>query len=258
MMERDINTITRKARLKALGGDFATGHELLDEAELLACGNPAHIAMCQLERGRLFNSAGKPEQAVAYFQRAWELACGAQAHGLAVDAAHMLAIACPLPAASEWTTTALDYIGAHPTEAYWRGPLHNNLGWTYFEAGRYDEAMVVFEEALAVYAALGNPANIRIARYAITRTMRAQGRIGDAIALGEQAVAEADAHGENAPYLYEELAALHHEIGQRETSRDYACRALTILHRDASFVSGEPSRFARLLELAGEPLEMMR
>ena len=34
--------------------------------------------------------------------------------------------------------------------AYWAGPLLNNLGWHYYEAGEYAQALEVFERALEV------------------------------------------------------------------------------------------------------------
>jgi tetratricopeptide (TPR) repeat protein len=251
-MQEDIAELARKARSEGLDGDFTAAHALLDKAEVLAGEEPQHAAVCQIERGRLYNSAGSPAQALPFFVRAWDLAREAQAHALAVDAAHMLAIASPLDDAVRWTATALDYIAAFPVAAYWRAPLHNNMGWTYFDHGRYDEAMASFQIALEIHQASGNPAAIRVARYAIVRTLRALGRNDEALSLAEEVASEADARGENAPYVFEELAELYALGGDESRSALFATRALAILGNDRSFVAGEPQRLERLKELGSK------
>jgi tetratricopeptide (TPR) repeat protein len=48
----------------------------------------------------------------------------------------------------EWTERGLELAESQPDAAYWAGPLLNNLGWHYFEAGDYEQALEVFERAL--------------------------------------------------------------------------------------------------------------
>jgi tetratricopeptide (TPR) repeat protein len=50
----------------------------------------------------------------------------------------------------EWTERGLALAESEPDAAYWAGPLLNNLGWHYFEAGEYDRALQTFERALDV------------------------------------------------------------------------------------------------------------
>ena len=48
----------------------------------------------------------------------------------------------------EWTQRGLELADLEPDAAYWAGPLLNNLGWHYYEAGEYGRALEAFERAL--------------------------------------------------------------------------------------------------------------
>lgn len=245
--------MTSVARRKGLASQFDEAHALLDEAQILAGDDPVDLAWCAIERGRLINSAGEAPAALIHFERAWALACSASEHNLAVDAAHMLAIASPLEAAITWTATALDCIEANPRVAHWKGPLYNNIGWHYFEAGRYEEALEAFQLGVKVREN-GGARELRIAHYTVVRTLRALGRIDEAIALGEHVVSVADAAGEAAPYVYEELAECY---ADRDAARAtvFAKRALAVLSQNAHLASSEAERLARLRFLAEAGVE---
>ena len=110
-MADSVSDMARRARELGLAGDFAAGHALIDQACRLAGNDPKACAICALERGRLYNSAGEREKARPLFGEAWQLARQAGAHVLAADAAHMLAIVGALDDAIKWTATALAYVG---------------------------------------------------------------------------------------------------------------------------------------------------
>ncbi len=197
-MTDGISDLAERARRLGLAGDFPGGHALIDEAEQMAANDPQARATCAIERGRLYNSAGAREKARPLFDQAWQLARGAEAHALAVDAAHMLAIVGTLGDAIEWTARALAYIGDHPEAELWRGPLLNNLGWSYFDAGRFADALALFEQAADIRRLAGQKRELRIARYAVIRTLRALGRPEEARRLAEQTARTAAADGERA------------------------------------------------------------
>jgi len=250
----DVAGLAREARAKGLSGDFAGGHGVLDAAAEMADEGQQAQAMIAIERGRLFNSAGLPADALPLFETAWRLAQEAGDHDLAVDAAHMMAIASPLPAAADWTRKALAYMDANPTSPFWRPMLHHNLGWTYFEAGRFDQALASFIREERLRKQSGSVQALRIARYAVVRTFRALGQFDEAIDIGEMAVALADQTNDAAPFLYEELAECHAASGNEERSRYFAKRAHEALSGDTAFARNEPLRLVRLSELA-EPNE---
>lgn len=246
----DVATLVARARRLGLAGDFRAGHALLNDAGKLAGSDEGELAACAIERGRLYNSAGSPALSLPFFHEAWDKAQRAGRHGLAVDAAHMIAIVSAADDAVRWTQIALDYVAKHSGTEHWRGPLYNNVGWTLFEAGRFGEALAMFEQGVCVREALGQPRELRIARYAVIRALRALERFDEAIALGESVVAIADAEGEEAPFVQEELAECHAARGDGAAAKPHAMRALAVLRGDQRFRKAEPGRFARLQALA--------
>jgi tetratricopeptide (TPR) repeat protein len=242
--------LTRRARFAGLSGNFSLGHEILDGAAKQAGEDAWARASVAIERGRLFNSAGLPAEAAPFFAEAFELAQRVGDHNLAVDAVHMLAIASDVEAAEQWVAVALDYIEAHGASPQWRGMLHHNLGWTYFEAGRFEDALGAFRRDEAIREASGNAQTLKVTRYAVVRTLRALSRVDEAIALGEKVVALADAANDAAPYVYEELTECYAMKGEMDDAQRFATRAHAILSENASFVMDEPVRLARLAELA--------
>ena len=77
----------------------------------------------------------------------------------------------------EWTQRGLDLGEREPDAAYWAGPLLNNLGWAYFDAGDHQHALDLFERALVVRERdPGNPAAIQIAKEAIEEARQALAR----------------------------------------------------------------------------------
>ena len=110
---------------------------------------PAIRARVALERGRLRNSGGHPEDAVGFFTNAAAIAEAAGLPFVHVDALHMLGIA--EPARSDAHTTAalaaLEGVADRRTQR-WRVSLHNNRGWALFGDGELTAALGEFEQAL--------------------------------------------------------------------------------------------------------------
>ena len=108
--------------------------------------------------------------------------------GLAVDAAHMLAIVDAPPGEPTWHERALDLADTSPQPAArrWRGSLWNNIGWARFEAGDLDGALAAFETALAARREQAQPKETRIAEWCVARCLRAQGRVTEALAIQER------------------------------------------------------------------------
>ncbi|HVU12168.1 MAG TPA: tetratricopeptide repeat protein [Phototrophicaceae bacterium] len=143
--------LTQIARAQGLQGQFEQGHATLDQAEqqITSATQTARVRLL-LERGRLFNSAGQPDQARPLFERAWELGQQIGEIGYAVDAGHMLGI---LEApALDWSlkTAALAESSSDPRARRWLGSLYNNIGWTYHDRGDDALALATFERALAL------------------------------------------------------------------------------------------------------------
>lgn len=144
--------LTQFARAEGLRGDFDACERLLQEAERLAGSSaPARIRI-DLERGRKLRSSGDPAAALPLFEAAFGRASESGEHYLAGDAVHMCALAVSEDRAAmeQWTQRGLELGERKPAAAYWAGPLLNNLGWAYFDAGEHEHALGLFERALEV------------------------------------------------------------------------------------------------------------
>lgn len=144
--------LTQLARVEGLRENFAAGHVLVDEAEVLVAPDSTGRVRALLERGRLHRSAGDPEAAQPLFVAAFILAKTRGDLSLAVDAAHMASL---VDDPEKWTRQGLEIVVANPALVRWLGPLHNNLGWFYFENGRFGEALEAFEKTPEAYAQSG-------------------------------------------------------------------------------------------------------
>ena len=166
--------LTQLARVEGLRDGFAGGDRLLDEvvddarvsafaSTWSAAGFAARLATRRL---RCRSSSARSR------------AVDAGEDWLAGDAAHMGALAAPdRDGFIAWTTVGSSWRSRSPAAVYWVGPLLNNLGWEYFDAGEYEQALDAFERALEMRVRdPGNPAAIEHAREAVAEARKALGR----------------------------------------------------------------------------------
>jgi tetratricopeptide (TPR) repeat protein len=242
---------TQLARVEGLRGNFEDGDRLLDDAGRNAESGRAR-ARVDLERGRLRRSSGDPAAALPLFESAFAEALGADQDFVAVDAAHMAALAAPnRDGLLAWTQRGIDLAEERDDASYWLGPLLNNLGWEYYEEGDFALALDAFERALL--ARERDPANaaaMEIARYAVGKTLRALGRTDDAIPLLERTVDWAEREGSPDGWFHEELAEEYAAVGRLEDARVHARRALALLETDDSSFVEDDARRTRLEALA--------
>jgi tetratricopeptide (TPR) repeat protein len=90
----------------------------------------------------------------------------------------------------------------------WDASLLNNIGMTYADAGDFDAALATFEEALTARERIGDPAQIRVARWMIAWSLRNLGRRDEALAMQRALKTELDDVGDSDQYVDEELALL--------------------------------------------------
>jgi tetratricopeptide (TPR) repeat protein len=184
--------LTQIARIHGLRGDFDAGDDVLGEATLLAGSSAAARARIDLERG---GSAGRAAigEALPLFESAFAAALEAEQDYVAADAAHMAALAADGSGFVAWTERGIALAEEREDASYWLGPLLNNIGWEYYEAGEYTQALGAFERALqARRREPEKEAAVEIARYALGKTLRALSRPNEAIPHLEQAVAWAE------------------------------------------------------------------
>ncbi len=133
----------------------------------------------------------------------------------------------------------------------WQGSLFNNIGWTHHEAGRYAEALAIFERALVFRTEQGKPGSIRVAKCCVARALRSLGRVEEALAAQQALKAEHTAAGSEDAYVEEELGECLHALGRTDEARPHFAAAYAALSKDSWMVANEAERLTRLKELAG-------
>jgi len=228
---------TQIARTFGLRRDFDRARKVLEgiHAQVESAGSEAQVRW-HLEWGRTCSSATHPpetqtpkvkEQARRAFLRAFDLAQAAGLDELAIDALHMMTFVDTQPADQlAWNRKAEAVMQAsdQPGAKKWEASLLNNTGYALYLLGRYEEALDEFQQALAVRERDGSPQAIRIAYWMIAWTLRAMGRLDDAIAIQLRLEEECDAAGEPDPYVFEELEILYRALGDEEKAAFYAAR----------------------------------
>lgn len=199
--------LTQVARALGLQDRFDEGHAVLDA---LVSEDEETAVRRELERGRLLRSAGEEEAALPHFEAAAELAREAALEELHVDALHMRALVLPRERRLAATQEAVAFAQAatEPRARDWDASLLNNLGMIHADDGDFDQALEIFEEALAARRRIGDPATIRIARWMVAWALRNLGRTEEALTIQRELRAELEAQGESDSYVEEELRLL--------------------------------------------------
>ena len=176
----------------------------------LQADGPQAEAFLALERGRVLNSSGHPDDARQHFETAARTASDAGLDVLHIDALHMIAIVAPAAEQQAINERALAIARASDDQRArdWDASLLNNIGMTYADAGDFENALASFERALEARERIGDPGNIRVARWMIGWSYRNLGRHGEALSVQQALKEELDAVGESDQYVDEELALL--------------------------------------------------
>ena len=243
---------TQVARSLGLQGRYDEGHAILDRLEAEHAADDRIRVRVRLERGRLMRSSGDPAASVTPFEAAWDLAVTLGEDGLAVDAAHMLALVDAPPGEAAWHAQSLELADRSPDPAArrWRGSLWNNIGWARFESGDLDGALAAFETALAARREQDKPKETRVAEWCVGRCLRALGRPAEALAIHERLAVETAAAGDAEDgYGAEEIGECLLAMGREPEARPHFARAAEQLGAEAWLAEHEPDRIARLRRL---------
>jgi tetratricopeptide (TPR) repeat protein len=236
---------TQIARCLGLQGRFDEAWKQLSE---ISTEHPAIVDIrTQLEMGRLKNSAGNRKDAKPYFLKAFELAEQGHFDYYAIDAAHMLGITSDGRESVQWNETALRLAADSRIERArnWRGSLLNNLGWTYFNSGNYNEAINTFESALDFQKAVGDPVRIRIARWTVARCLRALKRYDEAFAIQSDLIQYPEQG-----YVSEELGELLLAMGWPQEAKVRFRKAYELLAPTLGTGPSQENRLTRMKMLS--------
>jgi tetratricopeptide (TPR) repeat protein len=247
-----LELLTQIARAQGLQGKFDHAHQTLDQVERRLGDGPSRPRVRYLlERGRVFNSSGNPEEACPLFEGALDLAKGLNEDFYAVDALHMLAIIAPPGQNLALNLQAIELAESSRQERAhgWLGSLYNNTGWSYHELGDHASALAVFEKAEAWQRSRGRVTEARIAAWCVARTLRSLGRLEEAFARQMDLKEEYDSSGENDGYVFEEIGECLLALNRPDEARPHFLKAYELLLQDALLIQNEPDRLSRLKKL---------
>jgi len=228
---------TQIARTYGLRRDFSQARQILAgiQPQIQVASLEAQVRY-HLELGRTYSSAAHSpksqttevkKNARSAYLRALELAKDGKLDDLAIDALHMLTFVDTAPEDQlAWNrkAVALMQASSQPDAKKWEGSLHNNTGYALYLLGRFEDALLEFRLALDARLRDGNPGNIRIAYWMIAWTLRAMGRLEEALEIQLRLERECDEAGEPDPYVFEELELLYQALNNREKASFYAAR----------------------------------
>jgi tetratricopeptide (TPR) repeat protein len=247
---------TQVARAQGLDGRMPEARSTLGGVEGKLEGQPSVVRVrLLLEKGRVFNSSGAPAEGRPLFEQAWELARTERLDGLAVDAAHMVAITLldqPNEAIA-WNEKALALArsSTQPLARKWLPSLLNNQGWSYFEKRDYEQALGLFEEALELTSRQSNAEATRIAKWSVGKALRALGELERALEIQRALLAEVNAIEEPDGFVFEELGECYLAAGDSERAKENFAKAYAELAKVEHFAREEPKRLERIGRLGG-------
>lgn len=237
---------TQLARARGLQRDFDGARAmLLAMTPALPGASPEVRVRHALELGRSYASAIHPPetqtpQARDAARQAWtqalQMARDAGLDALAIDAVHMFAFIDTAPADQlRWAQQALAMVQAssQPAARRWEASVRNNLGYALHQQGRLDEALVQFQQALALRQQAGNAGAIRGAQWMVAWTLRGLGRADEALAMQLQLERDSDAAGAPDADVFEELETLYRERGDTARASHYAQRRQALAATEA-------------------------
>jgi len=251
-----LQLLTQIARAQGLARRFDAAHATLDHVRDGLNDDLKTVRVRYLlERGRCFNDTDERDKARACFLQAWEFGQAERLDAYAVDAAHMMGIIeRPQSEALAWNLRAVEFASGsnRPEARRWLASLQNNIGWTYHAMGEYQRALDVFEHALQLRQAQGNPAAIRIARWCVAKMRRLLGRTEEALAEQRALLGECERARDPDGFVREELAECLLALSRAGDATPHFARAYELLSKDPKLARDEPARLQRLKEL-GQP-----
>jgi hypothetical protein len=226
-----------------IAGTFGLRRQFAEAASVLArveaavqVAGPEARARYQLELGRTLVSATHrkaeitPEardRARSAYLAAAQIARQAQLDDLAIDALHMLPfVDTDVASQLKWNQQALDIANAttQPEARRWETMLRNNTAYALHQAGRLDEALLLFQANVEPTQWRGNAEKTRIAYWMVAWTLRALKRTEEALAIQQRLERENDADKTPDPYVFEELAHLYRARNDNERAAFYDAR----------------------------------
>jgi len=246
--------LTQIARIQGLQRKFEEADKTLEMAKEYAIDKyPTVKIRYILEKGRVLNSSGKGEESIPVFKEAYDFGMKHKLDFYTLDAAHMLGIVNIPEVQLEWNLKALKIAETSEDKRVkgWLGPLYNNIGWTYHDLEKYEEALDLFLKGYDWRVSVKDENGARIGKWTIGRAQRSLKRYDEALKTQMEVQDDFVKAGlEPDGYLYEEMAELHLIKGQADIARKYFELAWEKLSQDQWMMDNETERMNRLKKMA--------
>jgi tetratricopeptide (TPR) repeat protein len=257
-----VEALAQVARSYSIRGLGEEGRPWLVRAASLADeGQPLGWARYQLVRGVYQREDGQREEATATFARLYEYCMGHELHRQAVNAAHMAAIAAETEQQIEWAHRGIRAAEEGGFDD-WLAILWNNLGWTYDDLGRYDEALDALSKAHDYHWQTGDEQAKLVADWSVAHALRMVDRLDEARERAAATLAWAErwyaadpgpARAEWVGFAHKEMGELDLAQGRPEDARRELEAALAKL-REAGMEKWDAQGFRELADrVAGLP-----
>jgi len=248
--------LTQIARTQGLQRRFEEADKTLAQAEEFATEKyPTVKIRYMLEKGRVLNSSGKGEESIPVFKEAYDFGLKHKLDFYTLDAAHMMGIVNMPELQLSWNLRALKIAETSDDNRVkgWLGPLYNNIGWTYHDLDRYEDALELFIKGYDWRVSVNDKNGARIGKWTIGRAQRSLKRYDEALKTQMEVQDDFVQAGlEPDGYLYEEMAELHLVKGQADIARKYFELAWEKLSKDKWMLDNEPERMNRLKKMANK------
>lgn len=228
---------------RALGLQRKFDEARAELAQVRSGASPIVRTRLALETGRVYRSSGNTKEAKPHFQAALREAKSVRLDFYAVDAAHMIALVVPPEESIIWHEEGLRLARTANEERAreWQGSLLNNLGWTYHELGRFESALLTFQQAYEFRKTRTDAEATRISEWCVARSLRSLRRHDEALEILSRLV-----KGPEDGYVNEELAENLEALGLVHQAKPQFSRAYELLSKDEWLVKNEAARLERL------------
>lgn len=246
--------LTQIARAEGMQGKYEDAEATLKKVEsMLTPALKREKVRYLLERGRLYNMSGDNDRAVLTLNDAFNAAreCGEDYY--AVDAATIIGKIKIDDKTMSWDVKALEISEASRNSEVqsWRGNLYNKIGWSFFGSREYEKALDIFRRNQSWQESRGEADQIRLAKYAVGRTLRMMKNIEEAYRIMYALYQELEAAGTKDGYVCEELGEIMMVNDNTDGAKDFFACAWNELSKNPELQQTQAERLARMKKLAG-------
>lgn len=153
--------------------------------------------------------------------------------------------------ALEWNHRAIKFCEQNDSKSVksWLGPLYNNTGWTYHDAGEFEKALELFQknQELSMRA---NAQSYHVARWSVARCLRSLEKYDEALKIQKSLEAELAKAQRVDGYVFEEIAELLITQEKSEEAKLYFMKAYKDLSKDQWLMKNVAPRMQRMKKLS--------